>query len=207
MIWLALIFAGIIFLSMFFYFPFVFLNLTFTFVSLDASHIPFYAGVGGDLPRYGFVWWLLATDILRLIPAIYVFFILGVPFSPSWRELRSSTYQTIFRIITLFFWIWEIVKLVIYSIYWIWDSTSVLDDCYEPGCSALKDVNNTIFYVIWAYTAFYVLWLFAGSIFVGRSIGDYLQSGGKPDIPKPSGVLYEQATLKSRINSKMEKRH
>jgi len=115
---------GIVVIGLLFYFPFVFLNFTYTFKYLPVEDIPFYsAGLGtGQSARYHGEWFIDASDVLRIVPPILSLFTMFVilrkePVSAT--ELQPPSiifYFFIMVILTIF----EFVKMIIRTVDYVY---------------------------------------------------------------------------------------
>ena len=164
-------FSGLIFLSMIVYIPLVYLNLTFTFDDLTAATIPFYTG---SVNRYAFDWWIIATDVLRLVIPFYLIFITAVPIDSILRGISPNFYQNIFRVFVIIVSLVEVFKILSFLLSIAYKGSCFICtetyNCTSPGCTG----GNFVFYIMLGYSiGFLVLYFIIGIGFM-NSIKEYL---------------------------------
>ena len=199
----AIIFSIVSLLLLFVYFPWVFLNLTFTFTELPPSKIPWY--LGNALPRYGFDWCLLALDMTLLIPPFIAIYITGVPFHGKYSVVGN---QSFFQYTTYIIATFEIIKALMYILVyaWIWPSASVIDDNWVVDSPTTS--KNYIFWIMFGTSLFFSIWYFVWGSLLTSLMPEYFgacdQKLGKAALAKSANVNTNTSTSTSttkNINS------
>jgi hypothetical protein len=150
-------FIAVAIISLFFvllsliYFPFVYLNFTFTFDFLLVTDIPFYDSALGSnqSKRYYLIWWEYATDILRIVePPMMLFAIC----TQSMYGPHSNIGYIIFQAIMV---ILETVKVIKRGLDWVYCHDVQVCRNYDPDLPAGKP--NMIFLGAFAMT--FMFWI------------------------------------------------
>jgi len=118
--------AGIYALATVFYFPLVFLNLTWTHDGLPLANVLYYnaAGSNAQVARYAAQWWWVATDALRiLVPGVAIGFVWYYSVYKTGTDLleeagvSTGLYIFVFTLITVV----DLAKAGYYSYFWAFD--------------------------------------------------------------------------------------
>jgi hypothetical protein len=169
MIGALLVFSGFVLVAMLIYGPAVSMNIVFTFAPQFTS-VPYYTSSG--LPRYEYVWWLLALDYWRFVPVFLGMLIVAVPSSKG----DGAAWVLGWRIVLVLSTLLELAKFLVFSWLAAFPTTSNVDNSFNGTTSF-----NYIFWMIWMYSLGFFLWFAGWSFWGGKSIIQYRALNAKKD--------------------------
>ncbi len=135
------------------FYPFIYLNLTFTNEFLTVDNVSYYDSSDKDTDQYDLWWWFHALQALHIL----VFFLITVEYHLRKIDAKADPLIWIFTMVRVIILITSIVLLIVIFILWFVCGEHVFCRGYDPA--APGKANTTFFSSLWFQLAFVIIHL------------------------------------------------